>query len=44
MENFINIKGKNIALTDEQIAEIERSFRLNQVELKTITEAWKIDG
>ena len=38
MENYINIKGKNIALTDEQIAEIEKSFALNQVELKAIPE------
>lgn len=37
MENYINIKGKNIALTDEQIKEIEKSFGLKGTELKSIS-------
>ena len=36
MENYICIKGKNIALTDEQIKEIEKSFNLKGLKLKDI--------
>ena len=36
MQNFINIKGRNIALTDEQIKEIKKSFDLKGTELKSI--------